>query len=96
MHSFSFVSLHAFTYYSSCILHSKSPPTSKHSTGHIFTVVMSGFHLEGGVGGSFSPKLPNSPPPKEKEKEREKGERESEREGNGREHILFGYYDTCK
>ena len=95
MHSFSFVSLHAFTCYSSCILHSKSPPTSKQCTGHIFTVVMSGFHLEGGWGEASPPNCPTSPP-KEKEKEREKGERESEREGNGREHILFGYYDTCK
>ena len=55
-----------------------------------------------GGGGEASP--PNCPtsPPKEKEKEREKGERERkrererEREGNGREHILFGYYDICK
>ena len=56
----------------------------------------------GGGGGEASP--PNCPtsPPKEKEKERKKGERERkrererEREGNGREHILFGYYDICK
>ena len=41
---------------------------------------MSGFHLEGGRGGSFPPKLPNFPPPKEREKERKGGERERKRE----------------
>jgi hypothetical protein len=46
-------------------------------------LVISGFYLQGGTGGSFSPKAPSFPP-KRKEKKEKKREREREGEG-GRE-----------